>query len=263
MVTHSNLSPDQDAKTVASFAQVIELLAKAGAYVVAATLIAYGLGWRAATTYYAQFGAGWISTDLRGMELLSFISGWGLFVLLILLNNIANLAEGSFTAKGTRRTGVAMSVGGFLSWAIGSTIIDYCGDAHTQLIALIFWAGAWMWGLAIACDISSIVSHLRDSNFQWRGLHLEVFHFIAVFGLFQAPYMIGIADGQWNRSPTLSPLATVVLSDGSRQRLLRAFGENLILVDLDSNEKFPPLRAVKITDALRIQNDTLDKKISP
>jgi hypothetical protein len=186
------------------------------------------------------------------MELLSFVGPWLLFVCLLTLFSVSYFASGKYTNKGLARTSTLSAGLGFLCWYIGfSGIVGKL--EHPSLLSLTYALGAYSWGVSIAADFCLILGSLRASEFKWRSRELLALHSVAGWALFFAPSMLGESSGIVDRLASSSALPRVILSDDQHWRLLRASADSLVLANLSTPSPYPPIRVVKATDAVLIE----------
>jgi hypothetical protein len=218
-------------------------LGQASSLLLVGSTIAYGVGWRAASSYYSEFGADWVVSDLRPSELIAFSAVFGGTFSLTALSNMASLSTGATSEAFVRRAALFLYLSAAFFWLASGNSWRLFGVDSDSLTAFL---SAVLYSVGLGFSAAEFVARLRSTKLKWDGGHFWIVYVAALGALTQAPVALGKARAADDLHPVSSSLPKVVLDPAESHdwRLLRNGTTGLILVALDSASGYPALRIV-------------------
>ncbi len=237
----------------------IGTLGQASSLLLVGSTVAYAVGWRAASSYYSEFGADWLVSDLRPSELIAFSAVFGVIFCLTALSNIASLSTSAISETYVRRAALFLYLAATVFGLISGNSWRPFGvdtDSLTAFLSAVLYTAGLGFGAA------EFIARLRSTRLKWDGSHFWIVYVAALGALTQAPVALGKARAADDLHPVSSSLPKVVLDPPEPHdwRLLRYGSNGLILVALDSASGYPALRVV---DAKQVKEIRSPRRVRP
>ncbi len=228
-----------------------------GGAVLGIVTIGYFIGWKTASTYYAVFGAEWITSLLSPTELLqqsyTVLSGIVSGILAMMLFAVNGTFSKGFIETADIVTSLVAAV--LLFVALG---LDGCTRITSS--AYITLAASFLISFSLS---SSVVLHayaIRDKDRRVISGGLQLGYFLWFLAAYQLPMLSGQPRGQLAMDPETSNLAVVTIG-GEEWRLLLARADRLVLAKLVKGKQ-PIIRIVPIEKVESIQSRESSKPAS-
>lgn len=232
----------------------IDLLSKFAGCLAVVSAIAYVLGWQIASSYYAEFGATWLVSDLRTSELLGYIGPMAVGLTFWIFYFLQGVTERGYTPRGIEMAGaigVCLACAGDLT---NSLAFDYKYgwlEGLSQL-ALTFGLAAWLVGLWQRTLLSN----------GWSGKHWSLVTSIGMIIIVLLPNYLGRARALVDRDPLRSSLPNVTIQGATNEnwKLLRSSGTDFVVFRKIPDQQFPEIRVVASSLVTRLQAPSANDK---
>jgi hypothetical protein len=249
-LVHLVTNIEQNATPLRGFSAVAGVLPKAGAAILALTILGYIGGWRYATAYYGEIGAGWFTRFLSPGQLLFESAG--------LVSGIA------FAAFFALRNWMieAWSLNGISRWALRLTVVAALAYASQEILEIVH-LGAWATGVTVLAElclsfgiglsICELVGSFRAGQSRWEQRQILVAIGIVSFGLWFGPNMSGTARANLDIDSVASTLPHVS-GEGldSTWRIVAIIDGRALAVRLATQSKDRIFRVINVTDPITI-----------
>lgn len=231
----TNRVPDEQ-NTLRATGSVLGLLPQIAAFAVGFTGLAYITGWRETSAYYRELGAPWATSLLTPAQVMQ-TSIW----LIVLISTFAfvsvlALVEKSVGQKGLRRWSLF-----FLGLAIVTYVFSLALEGHVSASTTnrMLGATAFFWAIAAGTTVGELIACLALQEFKWGGYEVFLLYFVVLYGLSQAPTLMGDSRAKLAGEPGLNSLPTVTLTGSTTGlwRLVGACGDKLLLVSLSPDRQ--------------------------
>ena len=231
----SNRVPDEES-TLRATGSVLGLLPQIAAFTVGFTGLAYITGWRETSAYYRELGAPWATSLLSPAQVMQ-TSIW-LIALISTFSFISVLAlvEKNIGQKGLRRWSIFFLVLAAVvfasSWALEGRVT---ASATNSLLG----ATSLFYAIAAGTTIGELIACLALQNFKWGEYEVFLLYFVVLYGLSQAPAIMGESRARLAASPPSNSLPSVILAGTSpgSWRLVGACGDKLLLISLAADRQ--------------------------
>lgn len=246
----TNRFPDEKS-TLRATGSVLGLLPQIAAFSVGFTGLAYITGWRETSAYYREIGAPWATSLLSPAQVMQ-TSIW-LIALISTLSFIAVLAlvEKNVGQKGLRRWSIFFLVLAAVvfasSWALEGRVSASATNALLGLTSLFY-------AIAAGTTIGELIACLALQEFKWGGYEVFLLYFVVLYGLSEAPTIMGESRARLAATPTSTSLPNVVLAGASpgSWRLVGGCGDKLLLISLAADRQGRIFRLVGSENVVEI-----------
>jgi hypothetical protein len=234
--------PDEET-TLRATGSVLGLLPQIAAFSIGFTGLAYITGWRETSAYYRELGAPWATSLLSSAQVMQ-ASIW----LIALISTFAfvsvlALVEKNVGQRGLRRWSIVFmvlaAVALALSWALEGRV---SASATNSLLT----ATSLFYAIAAGTTIGELIACLALQEFKWGGYEVFLLYFVVLYGLSQAPSIMGESRARLATTPTSNTLPTVVLTGTApgTWRLVGGCGDKLLLISLSADRQGRKFRLV-------------------
>lgn len=227
---------EQTQPHVESAATLFAVTSKVVGALVVVPSLAYLAGWQKVTAYYRTIGAPWVASMLAPSQILQEAAPLLFIVVVFGVISVANLLNKGTTAK-------------IRQWLLGCMIVaallmpmamypeSWLGPQITYYMSL---AGGSLMGVCAGLLIALVIGSFADAGMKWDGRPLILIHTLFIFGFWQAPNVVGIAQARLDSNPTLSKLPIVKIDKGGTEqvwRLVSPLPSQLLLTRLTDKEE--------------------------
>lgn len=216
---------------------VLNLLPQFAGLVVGFSGLAYVAGWHEASSYYQELGADWALPLLSPAQIMQ-ASIW-LISILALVGFISTLflIQGNASQKGLRRWAIT-----FLFLAAMAYVFSFALEGRLSRSSITIFAGATsiFWAISTGLTIGELIACLALSKLEWGRYHVFLLYFIVLYGLLQAPTIMGRAHAKLvgdQRSSSLPKVSLTAPGQVGDWRLVGFCGDKLLLVLLAEERK--------------------------
>ena len=235
-------APDED-RTLRATGSVLGLLPQIAAFSIGFTGLAYITGWRETSAYYRELGAPWATSLLSSAQVMQ-ASIW-LIALISTFSFVSVLAlvEKSVGQNGLRRWSIfflALAAIAFASsWALEGRV---SASATNSLLG----ATSLFYAIAAGTTIGELIACLALREFKWGGYEVFLLYFVVLYGLSQAPTIMGESRARLAATPTSISLPSVVVAGAApgTWRLVGGCGDKLLLISLAADRQGRKFRLV-------------------
>ena len=245
----------QSEKAIAATQKVLGLLPQIAGLVVGATAIAYYVGWNQASSYYTTLGAPWAVELLSTSQILHKSIWVSSIFAIILFVSIWQLVEGDASRKGFKRWSIGLFFLGAIAYSSNLFGQNYIPN---EKIVFLSTAASILWIASSALAISELIASFSEGDGRWRRPHIIILYVVLIYGLQQAPKIMGETlakndlDLIRSKLPVVkSPALTNSNSAVDPWRLVSAVGGNFLLLQIPAAKGTPSFRVV---DASSLEN---------
>lgn len=243
----TNRVPDEQ-DTLRATGSVLGLFPQIAGFAVGFTGLAYITGWRETSAYYRELGAPWATSLLSPSQVMQ-ASIW----LIALISTVAFisvllLVERNVGQKGLRRWSVLFLVLAVVVYAFSFALEGHISASTTNLLLS---ATALCWAISAGTTVGELIACLALQEFKWGGYEVFLLYFVVIYGLSQAPTIMGESRGRLAGDPASTSLPSVTLAGSApgSWRLVGACGDKLLLISLTPDRKG---RLFKLVGAERV-----------
>ena len=238
MGTASSTSVAETTSPVQTFAAI------AGTVLIATPALAYVMGWRQASAYYADLGAPWFVSMLTPSQLLQS-SGWIApaicFVAMTTLQIYSNISPSERVLQWIN-FGMAVAV------ILAGAADVYATTDHANISKLlIHFVGACTFAACAGLAFAEMTYRVTLSK-TWSWSHTFLMYMVLIWGVWTAPQRLGSDRAQSDLS-VLSHLPRVYLPDQNQSEtfaLVDTAGENALLLNRTANSRTHTFKLVKV-----------------
>ena len=226
----ANRVPDEQ-DTLRATGSVLGLLPQIGGFAVGFTGLAYITGWRETSAFHRELGAPWATSLLTPAQVMQTSIWLITLISMFAFISVLALVEKNVGQKGLRRWSI---------FFLGSALIVYFfslaleGRVSASTTNLLLGATAFFWAIAAGTTVGELVASLALQEFKWGGYEVFLLYFLVLYGLSQAPALMGESRARLAGEPGSNSLPKVTLTGAApgAWRLVGACGDKLLLVSL-------------------------------
>jgi hypothetical protein len=226
----ANRVPDEEA-TLRATGSVLGLLPQIAGFAVGFTGLAYITGWRETSAYYRELGAPWATSLLTPAQIMQASIWLIALISLFAFISILALVEKNVGQKGLRRWSIVFLILAVVvyasSWALE-------GRVSASATNLLLGTTGLFWAVSAGTTVGELIACLALQEFKWGGYEVFLLYFVFLYGLSQAPTVMGESRARLAGEPasTSLPSVTLVGSVPGSWRLVGACGDKLLLISL-------------------------------
>lgn len=238
--------------TIEATGSIVGLMPKIAGFVVGFSGLAFFVGWLEASAFYREFGAEWVLPLLSPTQIIRTSTSLISLIVLSTLLSIYGLTQGISSEKGIRRWGFIF--GGLAILTLGASIAVE-GRLSLSAVNVFAWGAGALMAIFAGLTIGELVARLATDKLLWGKHHIWLLQYVVVFGLMQAPMIMGRAQSNLKSDPRSSRLPTVTFSSPGVQgewRLVGAVGDGLLLVSLASKKESHRFKLASASDISEI-----------
>lgn len=233
--------------TLKTISGLTGVLARAGGALVGLSALAYFVGYKIQNAYLSQAGANWAINLFSASELVREGQGVILIIGITLFISVVYLFGKEGTAEKLRRIDIVLS-GISIALLVTAYITSTYWGNHKTDYSLSILAGIFM-AAAAGFTIGELIARLDESESKWNRYHLTLLMFFYVSAIAMAPYFMGSNKAKLDLEPTLSslPIVKIAGEDSGKWHLVRAIGDNYLLVALTEASAQREFRLIPIS----------------
>ncbi|MDO9291470.1 MAG: hypothetical protein Q7U09_07800 [Hydrogenophaga sp.] len=238
--------------TLRATGAVLGLLPQVAGFAVGFTGLAYIAGWRETSAFYRELGAPWAAALVTSAQIMQ-ASIWLIFLIFMFaFISVLAIIEKNVGQKGLRLWSIfLLGVAGI--FLISSLALEGRVSASTTnallVVAAIFWA------ISAGTTIGELIACLALQQFKWGGYEVFLLYFVLIYGLSQAPTIMGESRARLAaESASMSlPGVTLIGSALGSWRLVGVCGDKLLLVSLAADRQKRLFKLVAAESILEIR----------
>jgi len=238
----------EDIQLLAAFQSIFGVVPRFGGAILGIVAIGYFVGWKTASSYYAAFGAEWVTSLLSPSELLqrsySALSGIVSGVLVTMLYTV----KGSWSKKSIQWADLITSVLAVILVTVSLGLTGHIGLVRAAYFSM---AASFVLPFSLSFSLAQHAFSIRDREGRTGSRTLEFGYFLWLFAALQLPMVSGQPLGELAADAETSRLPLVTVA-GESWRLLLAHEDRLVVVKLERNKR-PVIRIVATEKVDRIQ----------
>ena len=189
--------------TLRAASGVASLLPKFAGIAMALSGLAYYVGWREASAYYAELGAPWAASIVPSIRLIQQSAGLiGTMAILAMLS-VVWISRKDTSAVGLRRWSIVFLVISALLFVPSLFVTSFVTPTVAYLCSVL---AAVCLVASAGLTIGELIAQLAENDQKWNHYHLMLIFFVILFGVFQAPDRLGRARAQLDGDFTNSKL---------------------------------------------------------
>lgn len=221
---------------------------------------AYIVGWFYARSYFSEFGASWILSDVPVLTVLGYSWLPVIIVLFFGYLGVTDLAETESKAevKDSKRFRASISVFNHGRWvfvilALANPLVVFFG--FLPLASFLSMASVFVTVAMATSAIEILVVRLSRTDLKIDLPIAYLSYAIIAFGFYVAPSQMGRNAALLDKLATSSSLPRVYLRSDEKDeyRLLFSSGERFYVFPSDHDTEFPPIRITSPADIKYIQ----------
>lgn len=230
-----NHVPDVE-NTLRATGSVLGLLPQIAAFAVGFTVLAYVTGSRETAAYYRELGAPWAASLLTPTQNMQasiwLITVFSSFAFI----GVLALAEKSVGQKGLRRWSIFFSGLAAAAYVL-ALVLE--GRVSTSVTNALLVATSYFWAAFAGTTIGELIACLALQDLKWGRYEVLLLYFVVMFGLSQAPTVMGESRARLAAEPASLSLPSVRLTGGpsGSWRLVGPCGDKLLLISLAPDRK--------------------------
>jgi hypothetical protein len=221
--------------------------------IVGFTSIAYIIGWIQAKSYFTEFNAEWIITELSNFDIITY-SWLPLSQLLFFIYlGVTDIMESD---KRYKMTFFIIRFGWIIIIALG--IIEllmskFFPNWYNDIIGASFLP--LLFTLYAAASFELLLINLQNKDFKWELMNVKIIYIIVLFGFIFIPRNMGRDEAKKDKNIQHTRLGKVYVKDDNREnlRLLKSKGQLLYVVELDSNNISNNIQILDYTQIMKIE----------
>lgn len=225
-----NRFPDEQ-DTLRATGSLLGFLPQIAGFAVGFTGLAYLTGWRETSAYYRELGAPWAISLLTPAQVMQ-ASIW----LIVLIStfffiSVLALVEKNVSQKGLRRWSIFLLGLAAIAYGCSFALEGRVSTATTNLLLV---ATALCWAIAAGATLGELIACLALQEFKWGGYEVFLLYFFVLYGLSQAPTIMGESRAKLAGDTASNTLPKVTLAGptSGSWKLVGACGDKLLLVSL-------------------------------
>lgn len=233
-----------------SISGLADSIARGAGVLVGLSALGYYVGYRIQSHYFSEAGARWVLDMLsptvlvREGQVVIIVVGTTAFL------SLMHLFSNDGSADKLKRKDLILSVIAIV--LLGAAFISGKVWSNNKLDYVLSIVAGGLMAAAAGFTVGELVGRLDESESKWSGYHLYLLWFFYISAIAMAPYYIGMNRAKFDLDPTLStlPFVTVTNDKTGQWRLMRAVGENYLLVKLNDDRYSREFRLVIASSAV-------------
>lgn len=239
--------------TLRAASGVASLLPQFAGIAMALSGLAYYVGWRESSAYYAELGAPWAASIVPSIRLIQQSAGLiGTMAILAMLS-VVWISRKEVSAVGLRRWSIALLVISALLFVPSLFLTGWVTPTASYIYSVL---AALCLVVSAGLTIGELIALLAENNQKWNHYHLMLIFFIILFGIYQAPDHLGRARAQLDGDLLNSKLPIVQTATQeitNSERLVFVTEGAALLVELAGKREDRTFRIVAASEIKRIR----------